>query len=241
MFEEKPETVSTDAPMGWFQAEWAARQYLEQDGSPRVWTGLDRAARDVLALTLLLTYVDGYDRESIRGRVGRLRHRMSSDVLWRAWCAAHLETPLLTGPHEESLARASRAWQSLNSTSLSPTETAASDRHFPEWAARSPLPAWSAGLRVARGVLDSRLLAASDRAALSGRAILLVDEEHDAVGPLGRLIEVVWHPEHLLGTDPSGPLAYRVALPDGAVQLLPEGALFGLHADRLPSSQPSVS
>ncbi|GAA2679913.1 hypothetical protein [Streptomyces lunalinharesii] len=214
------EEGSVHIPIRWFQAKRAADAYLK-DVAATEHHSARRAARDVIALTLLLTHLEGYDTDAVRGRPGRLRHRVATGCLWYAWCDTRLATvPLAeaSGPDGADLVHAARAWEYVTSASAVLTS------RFPGHPDCTLLAAWEAGLRVARGALDTLLLAEPDCAALIGRAIRLGDE-YLVDGGTGRLIEVIWHPEHLLGHAPSAPLAYRIATADGKSRILPDDSL----------------
>ncbi|MEU9339392.1 hypothetical protein AB0D49_40685 [Streptomyces sp. NPDC048290] len=216
-----PGAVAAAGEWCWADARRGADGYLRRVMPGTLGPQAAFAARDVIALTMVLTLAEGYDPGTRHGRPGRLRHRMSVDALWHGWCTAHLADrrpadPAEGGP-QDVMTDALRGWWTLTSTWL-PTSCAGGG------------PSWTVGLRLARRALDAVLL---DVARLPGPA-------------QGRaaLTEVLWHPELLVGAGPAdpavpvAPLACRVVAADGTSRLVPNRAAF--PAERVNAPVPAA-
>lgn len=206
--------------MDWLQAEYRAEELLAAAGQTHRGAYPHRAARDVLALTYLFGEWEGHGHTSATDTVGLARHRLTSDAVWAAWCAEHLDAPGDARdrpglPH----ARQARAW--LWGRPLPLWEVV---RRGPVVLDRQPYDreqGWSLGLRLARAALDELLLADAGLPRLLGRWVPAPLGEGMCVGDFGRIEGAVWDPVALTTGAPAEPLAFRVRGNYGAVTLVP--------------------
>ncbi|MFE5300715.1 hypothetical protein [Streptomyces sp. NPDC056632] len=222
-----------EPPMDWLQAEYHAEENLASAGETHRGAYPHRAARDVLTLTYLFGEWEEHGHASATDTVGLVRHRLTSDAVWAAWCAAHLDDPG-DARNRPGLAHARQARAWLWGRSLPLREVV---RRGPVVLDRQPYDreqGWALGLRLARAALDHLLLADAGLPGLLGRWVPIPLDGGTSSGERsGRIEEVVWHPEPLTTRGPAVPLAFRVRGDDGAVTLVPAG--------RLPSVRPTCS
>ncbi|MFE5302300.1 hypothetical protein [Streptomyces sp. NPDC056632] len=190
----RPQTVTN-----WFQAEDMAEELLHRGRALHPGLRRARAAREVLALTILLSE----EVPPVRGEVsilpGRLRHRMRADEAWHNWCATRILTRRAAFGVDDEHAR--RAWHWLTREQIVLTddkgENPGDTWHSPGAALTHSM--WPAGLQQARMTLDAILLARVGVVDVIGTVIMVGEGAGDVPpGMLALILEVAWPPAVLL-------------------------------------------
>ncbi|MGW3690121.1 hypothetical protein [Streptomyces sp. NPDC005125] len=226
-----PYNSRRSASMNWFHAEELAEQLMCAGGARQHGTYQSRAAREVLALTALLSDEGPKSRDEVSTCPARLRHRIRGDALWHEWVLARLYTH--RSANRVSGAHARRAWHWLTrERTVLPDELQSDTLHEP-WCDRGSLQAlsaWEVGLQYARMALDAALLARAGMVGVIGSVVLI------STGPVvvragepAVVLEAVWSPHELLGRAGRRVRAFRVALPDGSTVQLPQSQMISLH------------
>ncbi|MFD3998699.1 hypothetical protein [Streptomyces sp. NPDC058548] len=199
----------------WFQAEEMADELLHRGRAFHPGTYHARAAREVLALTILLSD----EVPPVRGEVSilpaRLRLRMRADQAWRSWCLTRMLARRSGHGVDDEHAR--RAWHWLTREQIVLIDDKPENWRDPWCASGAELArcVWPAGLQQARMTLDALLLARAGFADVIGSVIMVGDGPIDVPpGMLALILEAAWSPEALSSDRACDVDAYWVARED---------------------------
>jgi hypothetical protein len=144
----------SDVPIAWLWAEQAGESLIAQSDSPLSPATFEfRAARDVLALTMLLAGIASRAPDLSASQLELIRDLLFADGPWLDWCDSRLGVAGPAGP-DLRLARQARQWLLRGQLLLAPQHA---DLACACAAAACPGAACRIGLELARRVIDACL------------------------------------------------------------------------------------
>ena len=148
-------TDEPEVPMAWLWAEYAAEDLIARTGSPSPSAIFEfRAARDVLALTMLFTGMASRAHDPSTEQLELIRDLVCAGVGWLDWCDSRLDAADADVP---SVQLARQAWQWLLLSRLLPAPPGA-DAAYADPVARRFGAGCRIGLEHARRIVHTCLI-----------------------------------------------------------------------------------
>jgi hypothetical protein len=147
-------TDELEVPMAWLWAEYAAEGLIARTGSPLPSAIFEfRAARDVLALTMLFTGIADRAHDLSIDQLELVRDLVCAGGPWLTWCDSRLDAADTAAP---SVRLARQAWHWLLMSRLLPAPRQA-DPAYADRAAQRFGAGCRIGLEHARRIVDTCL------------------------------------------------------------------------------------